>query len=598
MRSNPFPFAALLLALTAGAPVASLAQPQPPAQPASQPVITLSGDGLTMVVRSVAGDTLSGEIIFGGATYKFTGQRSTSSDAQVVKGTFQVGANSFEFETRQKAGQSTVAFSSGGQTYTLEAPAAANPLAKPSQPANPLATPPGPAPQTPEPAPAAAPAILTLAGDGVTVRVLTISDDQTHLSGDLTLDGTTYPFTARIGLDANDSEVVQGSFRAGSQDVPFSTVQDESDNTVLTLRGRQYRLKEVPPGEQPAARPAANQGGNLPAPAPAAGLPGEMRMRKVEFRDINMNNVVAYTMLIPEGWTPEGHIEWNNEKTPYPQPKIKVTGPDQSTIAFHPAMKFEYSEPTPSAGFGNPVGTPPPQNLGQWLVELISQNNPRVTNVRLVSDQRDAAAEQQRAELLRGAGLAQGSEWQIHLITISFDMGGVPFTEEINLAYARNPWVSTQYMNMINWMLFTNSDVAAPTASFASVKPLLYASAQSFRPVPKWWTQQQQLIMEITRSNHQIGMEQIRRRGQMYDQMSDANYADWKKQFGGTSDSAQNDRINSIYEVEDFRDTDGMGVKLPIHYKNYYSDGNGNYIMTNSTNVEPGSDWTKLEPEK
>lgn len=599
MRSNLFRRSVLLLALIAAAPAGTLAQSQPPAQPAPEPVFTLSGDGLTMVVRTVSGDALSGDIVFGGATYKFTGQRSTTGDAQVVKGSFLVGTQSFDFETLQKKGQSTIAFTSGGKTYTLQGPAAANPLAKPPQPANPLATPPAEPTPAPEATPAAAPAILTLSGDGLTVRVRTISDDQANLTGDLTVDGKTYPFTARFGLDENDSEVVQGSFRAGSESVPFSTAQDDDDNTILTLRGRKYRLQEVPPGEEPALAPAANPGVD-PAPAGSgapAGMPAEIRMRRVEFRDINMNNVPAFTMLVPEGWQSEGHIEWSNERTPYPQTKITVTGPDQSRVAFFPAMKFEYSESTPGAPYQSKTGTPPPENLGQWIVALITQTNHKVTNVRLVSDQRNAEAERAVTAQAAANGGSQGGEWQVHLVTIAFELGGVPFTEEISINYAKNPWINTQYTNMISWILFINSDVSAPTASFAASRPLLYASAQSLRAIPKWWTQQQQVLMEITRSNHQIGMEQIKRRGQFYDQMSDANFADWKKQQT-VGDSQQNDRINSIYEVEDFRDTDGMGVKLPIHYQNYYSDGNGNYIMSNTTTVEPGSEWTKIEPEK
>ncbi len=101
--------------------------------------------------------------------------------------------------------------------------------------------------------------------------------------------------------------------------------------------------------------------------------------------------------------------------------------------------------------------------------------------------------------------------------------------------------------------------------------------------------------MEITRRNHIIGMEEIRRRGQYYSDLSDANYAAWKRSVA-SSDRQQEARIDAIYEVEPFRDADGLPVKLPIHYQNYYSDGKGNYVMTNSTMDEPGSEWTKLEP--
>ena len=92
-------------------------------------------------------------------------------------------------------------------------------------------------------------------------------------------------------------------------------------------------------------------------------------------------------------------------------------------------------------------------------------------------------------------------------------------------------------------------------------------------------------------------MDEIARRGRQYDQMSTDSFNAWRESVS-PSDTAQNDRINSIYEVQDFRDADGLAVKLPIHYQNYYSDGKGNYLMTNSTLVEPGSEWTPIEPAK
>lgn len=155
-------------------------------------------------------------------------------------------------------------------------------------------------------------------------------------------------------------------------------------------------------------------------------------------------------------------------------------------------------------------------------------------------------------------------------------MNGVPFTEELHLTYSVSHIPPNQWVDTTTWMVFVDSNVRAPSARFEEMKPLLYASADSLRTVPQWFTQQQLLLTEITKQNHIIGMEEIRRRGQFYDQLSDASFTAWKKSQAST-DRQQNSRINSIYEVEDFRDANGLPVKLPIHYKNYYGDGRGNY---------------------
>lgn len=322
---------------------------------------------------------------------------------------------------------------------------------------------------------------------------------------------------------------------------------------------------------------------------PALAAPAAIRLEKVEFRDIDMGNVVAYTMLVPAGWKAEGHVEWSRAKTPYPQTKINVTAADQSKISFYPALTFSYAE---SPQMGMRQGVPPPQDFGAWFISFIAQNNPKISRVELVTITRDTAAEKAMAEQNRALGVRVPGEWQIHMVRFRFELNGVRFTQETQLTYAKNPPVQTQNMVMQDWMLFINSDVRAPSEKFDALRPLLYASAQSLRSVPRWWVQQQAVIMETTRRNHEMGMADIKRRAQAYDQISDANMAAWKKSQAA-SDGQQNERINRIYEVEDFRDTDGLAVKLPSHYENYYSDGKGGYLLTSSAE-RPGGEWTRL----
>lgn len=450
--------------------------------------------------------------------------------------------------------------------------------------------------------PLAAAPLFQFEGDGLTIRVLAVSGDETKVTGELDRGGVAHPFTGAISSDG-EVETVTGTYRDGDKSIGFTSRQTEDEETlVFKSGGKIYRLREVEPVDRPAPAQAK------PVPRPAAGEEQSIKLSKAEFRDINMNNVVAYTMLVPAGWDAQGHIEWSNDRTPYPQRKISVTAPDQSRISFIPALTFHYSEATALAlresaamGIRSPIperqGDPPPQDIGKWLIDAITKNDRQVTRLKLVSSRRDHAAEEAMAAERRAIGQPVTGTWQTHLVTIAFELGGVPFTQEFNLTHVVNPAVRTRNIDMWSWMVFMNSDVRAPSAVFPRLKPLLYASAHSLRSVPRWWTQQQLLIMEITRRNHVIGMEEIRRRGEFYDKLSDANFAEWKKKEAA-SDSAQNDRINTIYETGDFRDTDGLGVKLPIHYQNYYSDGKGNYLMNNSTLNEPGSGWTRLESVK
>jgi hypothetical protein len=62
-------------------------------------------------------------------------------------------------------------------------------------------------------------------------------------------------------------------------------------------------------------------------------------------------------------------------------------------------------------------------------------------------------------------------------------------------------------------------------------------------------------------------------------------------------DKAQRQRVNSIYETDDFRDTNGQTVNLPMHYRHVFSDGNGNYVLSNSSD-RPTGNWSEIQPAK
>jgi hypothetical protein len=79
--------------------------------------------------------------------------------------------------------------------------------------------------------------------------------------------------------------------------------------------------------------------------------------------------------------------------------------------------------------------------------------------------------------------------------------------------------------------------------------------------------------------------------------MSDTDYAKYKKDMS-SGDAAQRTRINSIKETDDFRDTNGNIVNLPMHYNHVFSDGKGNYVLSNNSQDKPGTLWKPIRPMK
>ena len=75
------------------------------------------------------------------------------------------------------------------------------------------------------------PPLSILKGDGLVVRVLTLSNDGTMVAGELTRGDGTHAFTGRISSDG-DVEIVRGSFRVGQKTFEFSSSQPEGEDLV------------------------------------------------------------------------------------------------------------------------------------------------------------------------------------------------------------------------------------------------------------------------------------------------------------------------------------------------------------------------------
>lgn len=329
----------------------------------------------------------------------------------------------------------------------------------------------------------------------------------------------------------------------------------------------------------------------LTAAAALAADPVEpVKLRTVEFKDVDMGGVVSHTMLVPEGWKAEGQTRWGGSPTPMPEPTILVTNDAGGRVAFVPIMSFFYGE----VDSGERFGTPPPEKLGEWLVEQLGKSG-QGKKGKLVSDTRDEGQEKPFAKMYADSKI-DGMTYEVRHVAYTYEQDGVKYTEELDVLYTRLPVVRGGGTASQVWALQVLLNVRGPADKFDKQKPLLYATARSLRTVPKWYTQVLQLRTELLRAEAAQTAAAIKAAAKRYDTLSDDNMKAWR-QRQAIDDATHNDRINGIYEVSDFKDADGLTVKLPYHYKNYYSDGKGTYLLTN-TETRPGTDWTQITPVK
>jgi len=466
---------------------------------------------------------------------------------------------------------------------------------------------------------------VILSGDGVTLVIREMQGQ--GISGDIQINGKTYPFSAKIE-EAGDSEIVRGTINAG-QGVAFISRQDEnSEATLLTIDQKTYRLmpsdqmpaplKPAPPPPAPQPTPvkpdapdAGNEkpfnpwgGGDAKPPAddakpPAAAAPTSQKLRLHKFHDVSMGGVVSHTVLLPEGWVAEGYVEWSTYPTPYPQQKMRIISPMKGRVSYVPLYPMMYTESKPIQGFPQmpAQGTPPPRDIAQWLVWFLTQNNAGISDMRVTEDRRDAAAEAAELQSARAMNTQGSSNTEIHVITLSYTQDHERFREEVMLAYNILPPIDNQNIHSDTWTVSIFYMLAAPDAIFDSHKPELVAVANTLRQTANWFTQVQLTLMELAQLRTEQFAEAIKRRAQMYDSMTKDQEAAFDKRMDDI-DHQRNSDNNRIYEKTDYRDTDGSKVKLPSHYHHVWTDGNGNYVMSNNSQQKPGETWTEIESAK
>lgn len=434
-------------------------------------------------------------------------------------------------------------------------------------------------------------------GQDATVKVFFEDEDSGEVGGEMQLAGETHPFT---GI-AEDDGSVEGNLIIKGRSQPF-TARIKGDAVSLSTAGKTYQLSKGRAPAKPAtptvpakpAAPSAPSAKPRPAPAPAPGsAPDSLRLKRVELRDITMGGVVSHRMLIPQDWNLSGHIEWSTDGTNCWQFNFKATGPHHEKIAYIPAMTFSHT--VSKRGSFPPTGTPPPDNLGAWLVGFIQKNNREVGELRLIEDRRDPQAEQAWREQSAATGVdVRNIGAEIHVITLAYQKQGVPMREQVTLNFTRCSPMDNGYLVSRMWMIFTNGIIAAPEADFARLRPQLLAIAGTLEMEPRWWNQMMQLRSLLIQKKHQDAMAEIRRRGEMYNRISDEQFASWKR-WNASDNEAQRQRIQGIYEVQDYRDLNGQSVELPFHHKHVFSDGQGNYLLTNDYNTKPEGNYQEIQ---
>jgi|GEM_PF-1149378 len=486
--------------------------------------------------------------------------------------------------------------------------------ARPAQP-----TPQPARPTPPQPAPAE-PFAGTFSGDGLT---LTLQRGAQGYSGELVLQGKRYPATAQAS-----GRRLTGSFTVDGHAFEFNATLE---GRVLTLVSgtATYRL-------QAPARPA--NGGNA---QPSAAGPGQVLMVEHRLKDPGSRNMESHVLLAPKGWTVSGGAWWANKSyfNVLPSRDIKVTSPEGVQVHLAPSILAKDYIPPPdlnvpraregTADKGLPV-IYLPESLEAWKQWIATRGIPtsypgatkvRVDNAVVVPELtavlrkqiewRRAMLEQQ-AQQDASVGLRTFIDAQVLAFECSYTHQGQAWDELTIFGLSWEGIEGRLTGRATTWSLNPVVVYRAPEGQLDAQLPLLVAIVNTCQVTPQWSRMRAELQAKLigiaqkgAADANKAAMDRSRMLAKYSSDISDIIHKGYQER-NAIRDETQRKVINSIRGTEDYVVPGGStSVQLPNDYRSVYTNGNGEYLLTNDALYDPNTDpalnsqqWTGMQPQR
>ncbi|MEM6855663.1 MAG: hypothetical protein AAF593_14745 [Planctomycetota bacterium] len=317
--------------------------------------------------------------------------------------------------------------------------------------------------------------------------------------------------------------------------------------------------------------PAGGQGGQQP---PAQNTPaGFVSFNPYTLKDPGMDNMDAFTMLVPEGWRVNGGVRWRPTEIEFAPLIMSMVGPRSEEVAFLPPQAYAYTELDVPQIAGMPPVAPPklpalgsrdrdgniflpiPQSTQDYLTQIyLPTNRPNARNVQILemtpmNDMRQLL-EQQLGPMLQharqmGAQLHQmaqmsGGQHQTDaglfadLFKIKYVENGVTFIEVIPVGGFWQSDVNQamhagldQFGNMTQepgirsvqqrWVVMDGKAFRSPADTFDQSLSMMVNAALSVKPTPHYFTRMMELKRKIAAIRHKANMDRLKHQQAMHE---------------------------------------------------------------------------------
>lgn len=352
----------------------------------------------------------------------------------------------------------------------------------------------------------------------------------------------------------------------------------------------------------------------LSSSAQAAAKEGEaMKFKAFSYVDKQGIGLEAFTLLMPEGWKFEGGIRWVLDNPGMPAiAAFKVRNPSgREEFEAFPTQAFFWTNnqmllstfPVGAKYFGSEV-RPPVAPLDALKGIVVPRFRGDAANLRIMQ-------EKELPELARalGAGMQSApgvtSSANAGKIRIEYQKGGVTMEEEIyGVVEEVHFSMPSMYGTVVNtnWMVEYLFSFKAEKGGLDKKAKLFQTMAYSFRLNPQWFNKYNQLVeylvqMQIKRINS-IG-EISRIISRTSNEISDMMRQSYEYRQSVNEKIADN-FSQYVRGVDKYHDpVDNKAVELPSGYNNAWTNGLGEYIVSDSPNYNPNigstKNWQRME---
>lgn len=332
----------------------------------------------------------------------------------------------------------------------------------------------------------------------------------------------------------------------------------------------------------------------------AAGDAGQaLRMVRLEVRDPQINNDVAFDMLVAKGWTSEGGILWRHDCSELASVAMKLVSPDGTcSIEVFPNQMFTWTEggmpffPQGSNYMGNEV-QPPLLDMRQFVQQVILPRfrgavagQARIAKIERLDDvAKTILANIQEQGIVKEAQAAR--------VRVEYDEGDRPVEEDIYCVLLHSTAPA-----MPGWHLWSTERVygfRAPRGQLDAQTPLMQAMVQSVRLNLGWYNK----VMQVYAIRNQGIQQSIEDAGRLSRHISQVNdeILEMNRQAYENQQASQ-DRVarqfdNYIRGVEEYQNPiEEKAVQLPSGYNQAWVSGSGEYILSNDPGFNPNENST------